>query len=382
MFSVIHTYGMNDSEFTIFENVAIFDEDADHSPERLAELVEINNQRVADTGDECPIIIGHTSNDLPEIDQPEIVGYASNFVMGVIGNIRPRAAILATFKILSSCIDRVRKFPRRSVELWDDGVIDPIAIVGASTPRKDLGLLTYTRKKGHGITRYSSNTLSGDDMSENITVDKDELIALIAQVIEQSEVGQYVKQLMEQPKDEPSEGEADASSDDEPKDEPKDDEADKNEASPGGNNTSPPSDDDDDQDKEKNSKDKFARERLAEQYARQLSEKQNEIDDLQHKYTRSQRERELLTLANEYSFAIDEELEYVSGMTTEQFEKHVQLIRKRYRKAPVNMKPINPKPLSDSGATQMFSKDFSEKVVEYATKNKCSFNDALEKVGG
>jgi len=42
--------------------------------DKLQEIVNTNNTRMSNTGDEIPLVIGHTKDDAPESEQPEIVG--------------------------------------------------------------------------------------------------------------------------------------------------------------------------------------------------------------------------------------------------------------------------------------------------------------------
>src|SRR5690606_6398015 len=115
------------------------------SAKMLREIAHSNNKRFAATGDECPIVIGHTKDGLPEDKQPPIVGYASNFKDKRLLR-TTRQAIHATFKFLKDKLDVVRQYPRRSVEFWlSDKKIDPIALLGATTPERDLGLLRLER---------------------------------------------------------------------------------------------------------------------------------------------------------------------------------------------------------------------------------------------
>lgn len=114
--------------------------------ERLEEIARRINTRRKRTGDLVPICPGHTVDGAPETKQPEIVGYA------VDASVEPffdtgKYAISVT--PIAKSEDHVRYFkllPRRSVELWlnpDD--IDPIALLGSTTPRRDLGLHRFNR---------------------------------------------------------------------------------------------------------------------------------------------------------------------------------------------------------------------------------------------
>lgn len=104
--------------------------------------------RKARTGDLSPIVIGHTEDDPKggaEADGPPVVGYADNwqvlpfFDTGKFG-------LAVDCWILKTEVDRVRRFPRRSSEVWVEArEIDPISFLGATTPCRDLGLLKLSR---------------------------------------------------------------------------------------------------------------------------------------------------------------------------------------------------------------------------------------------
>lgn len=93
---------------------------------KLHAIARNGNRRVRSTGDYTPVVIGHTSDDAPEDKQPEIVGYAHNF------SVKPllktgRKAIHCTVKFFKNKMEKVKKYPRRSVELWLNKLeIDPI----------------------------------------------------------------------------------------------------------------------------------------------------------------------------------------------------------------------------------------------------------------
>lgn len=104
--------------------------------------------RKARTGDLCPIVIGHTADDTTgsaEAAGPPLVGYADNwqvipfFDTGKFG-------LAVDVWVLKNEVDRVRRFPRRSSEVWVEArEIDPISFLGATTPCRDLGLLKLSR---------------------------------------------------------------------------------------------------------------------------------------------------------------------------------------------------------------------------------------------
>lgn len=138
-------------EYAVFDSVPIFDEHTGddgvkYDARLLGRIAKNNNERIEDTGDYVPIVSHHTPEDKDPSKQPEILGFAGPFRLGKIGNKKPRHAILATFKVFKDQLPEFLKRPRRSVEIWpesspDQRYIDPIAVLGAETPRRDLGLV-------------------------------------------------------------------------------------------------------------------------------------------------------------------------------------------------------------------------------------------------
>lgn len=112
------------------------------TPEFLQKVAQNGNRREAETGDLCPIIIGrHTKKNAAETSQPDIVGFARNWSVGQLGKTN-RMAAFADFWIRNEDLERVKKHPRRSAEIWRNRAeIDPIALLGATTPERDLGML-------------------------------------------------------------------------------------------------------------------------------------------------------------------------------------------------------------------------------------------------
>lgn len=163
------------ADFTTIPNVPVFAEHATTARDgrRLqfgrAELQSVTdrcNRRIAETGDYAAITIGHTPD--PEAEaagaaQPDVVGFAGPFRLGVLGQpgARQRYAILCDFHVFTEDLDRVKKHPRRSPELWledsyDEMFLDPIALLGSEAPRLDLGLLYSAVRHGRLIERYAA----------------------------------------------------------------------------------------------------------------------------------------------------------------------------------------------------------------------------------
>jgi hypothetical protein len=126
----------------------------------LGQIAANNNSRIDDTGDFAPVVEWHTQDDGSPDEDPPVVGLAGPFRVGKFGKKRPRACIYARFRIFKDKMDTFRRRPRRSVEIWpeespEERYIDPIALLGAETPRRDLGTFYSQTKNGKTPYRYS-----------------------------------------------------------------------------------------------------------------------------------------------------------------------------------------------------------------------------------
>jgi hypothetical protein len=89
------------------------------------------------------VIIGHTDQS-NQYDEKAVVGLASNF--RIADGDDGKTYLVCDIIVRDSEI--LNKYPRRSIELWDDYTIDPIALLGSSTPRVDLPVvIKYRREK-------------------------------------------------------------------------------------------------------------------------------------------------------------------------------------------------------------------------------------------
>jgi hypothetical protein len=160
----------SDPNWVIVDGVPILDEHELHLPAegdkpaqviridaaRLNQIAANNNRRVAQTGDTAMLVEGHTTDD-PTDEQPEIVGEADTFRVAPLFQ-TGRQALWARFKFKKdpSVVERMKKgkFMRRSVELWTDRwEIDPVALLGATAPERDLGVLRLHRFAGRQVSR-------------------------------------------------------------------------------------------------------------------------------------------------------------------------------------------------------------------------------------
>lgn len=166
-------FGGQSKRYKRVENVAEFTEhrtkhkgrDGEERPviyDRRALEAVLNrcNERIADTGDFSPISDGHTPVEEGG-KMPDVLGYAGPFYLGQIGNTNPRWAIFADEWHDQSEAARLEKLRRRSPEVWmeermEDRFLDPVAALGAETPRLDMGWSGYSRTRdGRQVMKYS-----------------------------------------------------------------------------------------------------------------------------------------------------------------------------------------------------------------------------------
>lgn len=136
-------------------DVPVFDEhfkkdDISFSADDIKRLIENTNYKIKDTHDLVPLIPGHcvTDDSVPEYECP-CMGYAENFRLGQIGELDPRAAVIADLCIPKESWEKVKGMPRRSPELVvpdgdkDQAFVDRIALLGKTSPARHLGYMHY-----------------------------------------------------------------------------------------------------------------------------------------------------------------------------------------------------------------------------------------------
>ncbi|MGQ9663456.1 MAG: hypothetical protein ACUVWX_14140 [Kiritimatiellia bacterium] len=129
----------------------------------MAELLAIAarcNRRIRETGDYVPLTIGHTPDPGDAKPDPEVIGFAGPFVVKILNG---KPTIVADWYVYRDQVHLLRRYPRRSPELWldlrkvEDSYIDPIALLGGTTPRLDMGLVLLTHKRdGKIIYQYAA----------------------------------------------------------------------------------------------------------------------------------------------------------------------------------------------------------------------------------
>lgn len=124
--------------------------------ERLQKIADARNEKIKRTGDESPIVVGHTNlkPGYPEWLQPPIVGYADSYEVGPHPKdghptLFARHKFYPTSKVGGeelSAEEVMRRFPRRSPEIWmAENDIDAISLLGATTPQRYNGLLMMAK---------------------------------------------------------------------------------------------------------------------------------------------------------------------------------------------------------------------------------------------
>lgn len=176
-----HEHPFPPTEFVTIPNVPVF---AEHVASRkdgtvirfgLEELQSIAdrcNRRIRETGDYATLCVGHTPapGDQNGVE-PECVGFAGPFRVGLIGEsgAQHKYAILADFHVRLEDQERVKRYPRRSPELWladdaEDMFLDPIALLGARPPRLDMGLLYAAQMGGKEVLKYTAVAPAATDV--------------------------------------------------------------------------------------------------------------------------------------------------------------------------------------------------------------------------
>jgi hypothetical protein len=111
---------------------------------RLARLAAKLNRRVADSEGGIPVVDGHTIDGMPNKYQPEIVGVTHEFKVEPFYNTGRHAIWATPIADSREAAMEFKRKPRRSIELHVDprGLdddIDPIALLGSVSPKRDLG---------------------------------------------------------------------------------------------------------------------------------------------------------------------------------------------------------------------------------------------------
>lgn len=119
----------------------------------LEQIAENNNRRVRETGDPATLILGHTSDD-PRAPEKPAKGFVVNYrVLPYKRDPRTGQVIYAIhgdFKVRPKNAAILEEYPRRSVELWwHKKELDPIALLGGTSPERDLSVVVRNARLNH-----------------------------------------------------------------------------------------------------------------------------------------------------------------------------------------------------------------------------------------
>src|ERR1043166_2476978 len=171
---------LDPGSYTVVPDVAVLDEfhlqrdgvDKIIDAGFLQEICDTANEREANTGDLTPAVIGHLNltRFFPETQQPPIVGYFRNWKVGPLFD-TGRMAALPDFWIKNEFVPQVKNYPRRSSELWiDRAEIDPVSLLGATVPARDLGPLPIALERDDGtkpVVRYITGDINVPDVKDD-----------------------------------------------------------------------------------------------------------------------------------------------------------------------------------------------------------------------
>ena len=414
---------MNIDDFIIKEDVFILDEHelknasgkviTRFDAKKLEEIALRNNKRISDTGDEIPLVIGHTKDGASEKDQPELVGYASNLQVKDFFS-TGRKAISATFRYFKGSVERAKLFPRRSVELWlSDGKLDPISLLGASTPERDLGLVQFKKR---GPKKYSRT------MPMTNSQDSADIVSAVVSAMSQSDVWMWVQQQMRgeqgqqmgiddsllpaneeedlMPEEMPEEAmPEEAMVEEAPEEEyPEEGMEEPQEGIEGDPDESAVPEEEEDLEsagisqkkgpvkmsktEEGNIKIRLSRiEKENGELVAKLSDAQKAVEDIRIKYQKAQRERDIVSLEHDgYILDRAEEMDHVALLDEATYGKHLDIIKKRYQRAPVGAGSFS---IAESAAKASPSAGRSKEeisgIVQYALDNGVTYEAALSK---
>ena len=136
--------------------------------DELQKMVDWANYRIRNSDTFSVLADGHTPTQSELVQgrpMPEVLGYAGPFYLGQLGDVNPRWAIYAEEWVHRADLPQYEKRQRRSPEVWvgepiERRTMDPVAALGAETPRLDCGMNSYSRAgDGQTVMPYSAMTI-------------------------------------------------------------------------------------------------------------------------------------------------------------------------------------------------------------------------------
>jgi hypothetical protein len=358
--------------------------------EFLQRIADRNNKRVRDTGDEIPVCIGHTREDDKETEGPPTVALARDFYVAPLYK-SGRYGLWCKWRVRKGKKELLVDYPRRSVELWlDDLSIDPIAILGATAPDRDLGLIRLNKDPGREHMTLTMQHPEKDNSMDPTQI-AEQVLALIDQQPWKKFLDQFMTEIMSgeegaegEPPPEVPAGHNEPPVPEEPAQEP--------ESGPEAEEEEPPSKMSADNqmagvnptpDLEKKAAmasgtntglSKFSRTNMSIEERLAASEAANRA--LVIKFARAERAGDLLSLQNQgIDLDVDEELAVVAPengepLSDDQYLAYRDRIVKRYSRSPVGAARVIPA----SGGQRLTTEQAAKEAVRRCT-SKRKFND-------
>lgn len=319
----------------------------------MGAIAKKNNARIA-RGDAPVVIVGHQpDND----DEKPAVGILKNFKAGMRNGV---PTLFADVSIRKDRESLFTDFPRRSIEIFQDGIVSGLALLGGNAPACDLGTL-YSDARPRLKYRKTQKKYTyeiNSDMDETQTATPSPLSPeeqMIMNVLQKTDVYAWAKAQMQAQAIAPPEAPAPAEEAppqeqpmEEPGNEPDGDEA-------------PAEDAGDEQPEELDSEE-----------PKDEEDYKQKFKTLARKYRRSEREKHLMSLLHEgYSFDLNDELD--DTLTDKQFDKQISRIKRNYKKAPINVQFKAPRINSELSESEM------DKIRDEAIAKGISYRQAKEK---
>lgn len=141
----------------------------------LVTILNENNSQILDRENFQAITLGHTS-DHPAAKDPDVIGFAGPYRLGMIGHEKPVFAIFGDEYHRKDRLPEIQSAPRRSIELntlrstgqrW----FDPIAALGAKAPRLAMPA-KYDSQEDAEVERYSVVAPAYFPGGSNTNIDK------------------------------------------------------------------------------------------------------------------------------------------------------------------------------------------------------------------
>lgn len=346
----------------------------------MRRIAENCNDRIRDTGDFPVVAIRHNG----KVEDPEVIGFAGPFVVRKFGNEQPVWSIYAKIRTYAEDAHKLKKYPRLSVQYWApktdplNGYFDPISVLGSEPAELDLGI-RYAKTSDGLVLQYQMsveyeaspagggpNTFvpsTGDDEKPK-QYTKEPTLALSPEDIQQivSALEPVIKETcraevaasMSTPDENvvPGEPVPDENPDEtkSPEEVEKVDEGDEKPLDYQADNpTSGPEAAEHAEDEpmeyskgnDQHSVVQYQKLQLDhEQLQSQYQKAKSELDSIRQEARVATRRQVLGELADGHVFDVDEEMEFVSNFTDEQFNMHVTRIPTHYQKVARSFLPI------------------------------------------